>query len=921
MRPLKLTMSAFGPYAGTEVLELDRLGTSGLYLITGDTGAGKTTIFDAITFALYGLPSGNVRSPDMLRCRYAQPGTPTEVELVFAFRGGTYTARRRTPYERPAKRGTGTVTEKGSASLVYPGGRTVEGTQEVTRSVTELLGIDRNQFCQIAMIAQGDFQRLLLASTDERSAIFRKIFHTERYADLQDRLKREAAALESDCRADRQAQAQEVRGLRWEETGSGAERLRAAQEGKLTTEETVALAESLIGQDGAEERKLAGTLKDLNAKIEAAAQDLARAEKRQKMLDDLGRSRAARKENEKRLREARAAEAREKARDGERGALEKRAAELLALLPRYDALAASRERAASLQNDLAGYAAREKSCRADLEKQEKNLKTLKEEREGLAGAGETLVRLRNTSEACGKRIEQLTALQEDLRTAAQAEKAAAAAVKNYEAQRDAAEKCEREHTRKENLFREEQAGILAMTLQPGEPCPVCGAREHPSPAAPAEGAPTKEELERDEAAVRKAQAARDKALREASERQTAAKERRGAAEKQLKALLEPGEGTPDERTAAGLAAAQAEKAAADRAVAAEEKNVGRREELDRKIPETEEKLQKGRETLQQVREAQKTAQGTADELKKQIEHAEKELPWPEKAQAETARQEAEDQAGAIRKAQETARKNAEKEAQEAARLDGEICKLEESLKEPLSVDVGKRTAEKQALTEERDRLQERLQDVHARCQENSRHLAEIRKTAAALAGKEQKLALVQPLADTAGGTLSGRERIRLETYVQMTYLDRILAHANRRLREMSGNRYELVRCRTAQDLRSQSGLDLNVIDYYHFEENGRSVRSLSGGEQFLASLSLALGLADEVQSTAGGIQLDTMYVDEGFGSLDSDTLQQALRALNGLGESGRLVGFISHVAELQDRIDRKIVVTATRDGSHAVLEV
>ena len=178
MRPLKLTVSAFGPYAGKTVLDMEKLGSSGLYLITGDTGAGKTTIFDALTFALYGEASGGSREPAMLRSKYADPDTPTEVELVFAYGEKIYTVRRNPEYERPAKKGGGTTIQKADAELIYPDGRIVTKVRDVNNAIHEIIGIDRGQFSQIAMIAQGDFMRLLLADTRDRQAIFREIFRT-----------------------------------------------------------------------------------------------------------------------------------------------------------------------------------------------------------------------------------------------------------------------------------------------------------------------------------------------------------------------------------------------------------------------------------------------------------------------------------------------------------------------------------------------------------------------------------------------------------------------------------------------------------------------------------------------------------------------------------------------------------------------
>ena len=249
MRPLHLTLSAFGPYAGQVELPLETLGTQGLYLITGNTGAGKTSIFDAITFALYGEASGTNRSPAMLRSKYAAPDTPTFVELRFSYDGETYTVRRNPEYLRPAKRGGGLTKQRGEAELTRPDGTVVTKLQEVNAAVTELLGLDRTQFSQVAMLAQGDFLKLLLADTNERQKIFRELFHTRCYQSFQDRLKAESSQLHSQCDAARASVQQYIGGVSCPEGDPLAPLLIEAQAGALPIQETISLIETLIQQD------------------------------------------------------------------------------------------------------------------------------------------------------------------------------------------------------------------------------------------------------------------------------------------------------------------------------------------------------------------------------------------------------------------------------------------------------------------------------------------------------------------------------------------------------------------------------------------------------------------------------------------------------------------------------------------------
>ena len=288
MRPLKLTLSAFGPYAGRVDLDLARLGEQGLYLITGDTGAGKTTLFDAITYALYGEPSGENRDPSMFRSKYAQPDTPTWVELTFSYGGKTYVVRRNPEYERPAKKGGGTTLQRADAELTLPDGGLVTKAREVNRAIVEIIGLDRSQFAQIAMIAQGDFLKLLLADTRSRQEIFREIFKTRYYMVFQERMKGEAGALQRDCEAARASVQQYIGGVVCREGDPLLPRVQRARAGELPFQETVALIEALIGGDREEETRQQALLDRLDGALKETSALLGRAEEAQKTREKLG---------------------------------------------------------------------------------------------------------------------------------------------------------------------------------------------------------------------------------------------------------------------------------------------------------------------------------------------------------------------------------------------------------------------------------------------------------------------------------------------------------------------------------------------------------------------------------------------------------------------------------------------------------
>ena len=291
MRPLKLTLSAFGPYAGHTEIDLEKLGEKGLYLITGDTGAGKTTIFDAITYALYDAPSGTNRDTSMFRSKYASPETPTFVEMTFSCGGKVYTVKRNPEYERPARRGSKMTKQRAEAELHLPDGRVLDKPKEVNAELTQIIGLDRSQFSQIAMIAQGEFLKLLTAETKDRQEIFRKIFKTNCYEVLQNRLKDSANTLYRKCEAARASVQQYIGGIVCAEGDMLREKAQQAKEGKLPFAETVELLETLIDRDEAEDAACARQFEVLEEKIGAVNARLIKADERRKMREALEKNR------------------------------------------------------------------------------------------------------------------------------------------------------------------------------------------------------------------------------------------------------------------------------------------------------------------------------------------------------------------------------------------------------------------------------------------------------------------------------------------------------------------------------------------------------------------------------------------------------------------------------------------------------
>ncbi len=1439
MRPLKLVISAFGPYAGRTELPLEKLGQSGLYLITGDTGAGKTTIFDAITYALYGEASGESREAAMLRSKYAQPDTPTEVELTFSHGGREYRIKRNPRYTRPAKRGKGMTDVLPGAELLCPDRPPITKIREVDAAVTELLGIDRNQFSQIVMLAQGDFRKLLLADTKERQEIFRKVFRTQYYQTFQKRVKDQAARASGECEVAKKSVRQYVQDITCDEANVYSIDAEKARKGNLPIKDTIELIERLVEQDTQEEERLGKELGLLEEELARVNGRIGKAEEQEKARENLDKLLQEEQENLTLLKEREEALGREEEKKGRREEIKRESALLEQALPEYERhsqmVKAIRELARELeegkqkagadeqaagemreslerlkreQASLSGAGEqRERLIRqkereekrreicegleearsqeqewinqlekaqqnyqeeeakrerqealkkqsalleqelpdydklADLEKtagdlagqlerigQEKEkksqesgeirlrLEAYQKEQAGLAHAGEQkerLIRQLERAEGYKESCENLEALREQLqKEAAGLEKAKQSFEEQqakqarqeeigrilarleqelpryglldqlkkelkglekrlkdgkaeeveksqaYERLKEALEEWKEKQVslasageRRESLLRQKtgeeerlaaleklgedlqayegihselkacqelyqkaqsyaealedtyskmnrafldgQAGILARDLKEGDACPVCGATHHLKLAQVPEKVPGEEALEQAkrnyEKAAREAKEASVQAGRisgKASEQETQlsrqseillghrdswkvpqqVKAQKAESKKKLLELedqlqremeqlrqkeeldqrilekeglakaLEPGlaalrnqmagaearkQALSDQvtsvskelycesqkeaerkqkalkeeqadlrqqyeraqkayeeqagreaelkhrigffkeqlagteyfgKTAELLPALKEEIQSLERQQREEAKKIARKKELDGQIPEEEQKAEQIKKELGELQEKAEEAERRRGYLSGQLEGLKRKLTYAGKREAEEAQNQYKEELAALEKAYkkaekmleackkerearriqieslsgqledpryrektkewilvlkkniaqfeeqiETEEKNiARKEAVEKklpeaeaslkqleqetrelkerliwaetqkqalegqaealrkklpyedkekaeaagrtlleelkmlqrayenaaeayqscvkkkAELEGRVRSLKEQLEQGERIQRSEELEKQSRLFQRKKEIKEKENTVHFRKGTNRNLLENIQKRSKELAAAEERYSWLSNLSDTMNGDLRSKEKIMLETYIQMAYLDRILRWANLRLMIMSGGQYEFKRLIGSSNLRSQGGLELNVVDHYNGTE--RSVKTLSGGESFIAPLSLALGLSEEIQSSAGGIQIDTMFVDEGFGSLDENALQQAYNALVSQTDGSRLIGIISHVSELKDKIDKKILVVKRRTG-------
>ena len=986
MRPTELIISAFGPYAGEVTLDMASLGDRGLYLITGDTGAGKTTLFDAIAFALYGNASGDSRKPRMLRSKYARPDARTYVEMGFSYSGKEYRVRRNPEYMRTKQRGEGETREKPDAQLHMPDGRLVTGDKAVTAEVEGLLGLNREQFSQIAMLAQGSFSRLLSGRTEDRGIIFREIFKTKPYQLFQEKLKDRAKGLYGRYADSRKSMEQYAGGviteghseelkLRWKEVPQGS------------LEALLEVLDQLIGADEAQQQGKDRAMALVRDEMAALGMELGKMQGDAAVCRDMAAAADVLRENMPVLEQAKVRYEREKERQADRDGLigtVTRMEENLKTYDRFDSLQenlkACRKETESLEKRLGQAALEERQWKERNDSDEKILESLRQ-------AGEEYQAALTAGERLGEYSGRIGLLAEELAQYGQERKKLEAARERYRAAGEESRRADDAYREMYQRFLDNQAGILASRLTEGQPCPVCGSVTHPAPARYLEEGKeaAKDKVDRLKAAAEEKDKAAARLSLEAGRLAGSLDTRYERMKQQIDAEVATWKEDWQKRIR------QAEADAGALALETGDVRQGRRYfleqwelmmgqlkgQLERQAAAQKEKIREkkkrkedkeavegrralGRQSLEEASERKQQAQkmlaesqAKERELESRLKEMESSLPYENRkaAQAELAEKKA-FLAGlekAFKEAEESYNRISRRVSDAQARLEalrGRMAEKDAEGREtagedrdpakgpdtmlPGGMDV--RTAmehlearmqeNRQHQSEARERLTDLEQEksrLHHRLETNRMARERISEQKASMEEIQKEWTWVKALSDTAAGEVGGKEKITLETYAQMAYFERIIARANTRFMVMSGGQYELKRC-TEEDNRGKNGLGLNVIDHYNGTE--RSVKTLSGGESFQASLSLALGLSDEIQSAAGGIRLDTLFVDEGFGSLDEDTLNLAMKSLGDLAEGRRLVGIISHVGELKERIQHQIVVVKDKTGgSRADIEL
>jgi exonuclease SbcC len=936
MRPVKLTISAFGPFADKQVLDLNKLGDKGIYLITGDIGAGKTTLFDAISYALFGKPSGDIREVKMLRSDYADKDTPTFVTLEFVHRNQTYTVTRKPPQLRKSMRkvkGNEYTEGKGDVILTMPDGQIISDNTAVEDKIKEILGVDREQFRKIAMLAQGKFQELLLANTNVRVELFREIFKTHRFQDFQEKVHKAAENFGKEYESLEQAIKQYAGGILCSEDSQywpqfhaiKAELEKKKKNKEKTNIDWTEVSDLLAKMLVEEEQQVAQAEADLMAKD----QDISKLTTRIATAKNQEQARQAIKDGEAKLKEltpklqentAKAAEVKKK-NQPLIDAQQQKIGQIAQILPDYERLEQLRKQAKTLEKHLAEA----KEANAEKERQlgglQLELAKMQKEEQELADAAAACERLQGEEKNLKERQNKLQKLDTARQEVAKQADALRSAQQAYLDAAGKASKAQEKALAMRTQFNHEQAGLMAEALAEGQPCPVCGSREHPCKAQKSAAAPS-------EAVVKKAEEDAQEAQKKANEASGKASQCQGSLETAEKALLSQAEELLQVKDKERLAEVLAERLASikqdialqKKQLVKEQARQKRWSDLRKQLPEKTNQAKADGEALAKSQNAWTAEQAKHTELVAQATELAGKLAYPDKKAAQREQQTLRAQVEQWQKAIQEAQKSQQDCEQEIAAWNGKIKQSQELLKDAESLDIEAAEKNLQVLTDDKKTLAEKKQQQKTRLDTNrgvQTNIAQKRQESAAV---EAKWKWLNALSATVNGDLNGKPGIQLETYYQMSFFDRIIARANRHLMRMSNGKYDLKRSEK-YGLRGQTGLELDVID--HYNGGTRSVKSLSGGETFIAALSLALGFSEEIQSNAGGIVLDTMYVDEGFGSLDDESLQQALNALNSLTQGNRLIGIISHVEALRTRLDRQIIVTqagkGTGFGSQAVV--
>lgn len=1034
MRPIKLTISAFGPYASKQVIDFEELKGRNIFVISGKTGAGKTTIFDAISYALYGEASGESRETDSLRSHFADDNTETYVELEFELRGERYIVNRVPKQKKKRVRGDGYTEKTADATLILPDGKVITKVKNVTDKIIEILGITREQFKQIVMLAQGEFKKLLLADSVEREGIFRKIFNTYDFEKIQAELKDKAANLSKNRTKSKHEMEINLKNIKGEhdivideyvDFPLVIEKLKDLlerdnniyktlnEEGKevdnnlqvknqekaiietnnnlLKEKEIITKAlEELLSKEDEYKNKSKTIIDGKNAKevkyiedklIETTKKLTKREEDYNLSLKNIDSLKLKQEEANKLLQIEESKECDREKLSVEINNLNKLEEKIIEL--------------DSLNNKVMHLKQSAENSKLQIinnKKETEELKKSKEEKElqlkDIATLETKKVELESDIKAKNKTLDEVRELFKVIRSFQNTYIEHNNKAKEYKEFEVEYKKVKENYEKMDDLYKKEQAGILASKLQENEPCPVCGSTNHPNKATIKENLkiPTKEELKvakenldklekenlekinnlttlnsnkttyleqvNNHLSMLSATLNIDKTFNSETAKvvKNLGTELKSVIDKLKDELLKVIDKislkekiekelnlittTINEREHSLIKLEECEKNYTTELT----QNITKIDEYKKEIPEnitdlktlnnlievktkelniSKEKLAKLRLENENLAKKLEGENSTSKEINKSIEELKLEIANNKANFNEAIKEQGFDNIQTYEDAKlqismvESLEKEVENYNSELKLTKAKQEDIINKTKDIVFMDITTIDEEIRSIQNNKKELESKLRELHAIIVGNKTILKNVENLNIEFKEIEEEYKVLGELADLANGKKA--PYISFERYILASYFEDIIEAANIRLEKMTGDRFSLIRKTSKSKGAGQKGLELEIYDNY--TDSSRDVSSLSGGESFKASLSLALGLSDIVQSNAGGVSLDTMFVDEGFGTLDPQSLDNAIDSLLELQRGGRLVGIISHVEELKERIDAKLEVTSTSKGS------
>lgn len=858
MRPIKLEMSAFGPYAGLECVDFTMLGENGLFLVAGDTGAGKTTIFDAISFALYGVVSGDPkrRTGKSFRSDYADKAMDTWVEYTFLNGEKQYVIRRCPEYIKEGRKSP-CIAE---AEMHCSDGRSWSKIQTVNEAVEELIGLSASQFSQVAMIAQGDFLSILRADSKTRATIFRRIFDTQLYDDIKEIVRKKNEEASTRCKVAETTYLSlagqvacsddEIEELKITEHTSTCGR---GNELCSAIEVLLSRHQAALDTLHEEHEKVSQSLSKANAILEnaeiqnASIQKLMQSKERQQVL-----------------------------------LLEK---DEISKLEHNIAEAQRAQKVRNVHEQLIGETRRMEQLQTTLQRQEQELKTRQEAcgdaqqaLKLLAGNEQRIIELEEKQQILGR---VLPLFADYRRIAVKLNAARAKLSSQFDMQAQKAKNYEMLSL----AYLADQAGVLADQLESGKPCLVCGSTDHPSLAKHIENAPTKAQVDLAE----KERSLQEKATQLQSEECVSIQQQLHESRKQLSAVIGDKEPTSEL------------EADCQRKYQQFSKTIG---ELKVSLKNAQELYLNENSRLQTARALLENNQNEMVKQRELVSNT-NDLYVRELEINGFINEEAYINAMLVDAEMDANRKTIALYHQDRATVETLVESLSEQWEGKQLINITGIKEEQMLLRMQDSELKDKERSLEGYMIRNKRLLPQLQDLMSKIMDYARKADMLDDLYRTVSGNVRGAAKIPFENYILQYYFRRVIVEANKRLDLMSDGRFSLCQKRE-ESLSGKAGLALDVLD--RFTGKTRDVGTLSGGESFLASLALALGFAEVVQARKGGVRLDTLFIDEGFGTLDDESLKRALDMLSQFAGGKRLIGIISHVSMLKECIPNKILV-------------